>query len=125
MKQRVLVVEDEFVVSLSIAQILQDAGFDVVGPAMSVSMALMLKQQVGFDVAVLDVNLHNGTAEPLAERLKLRGIPFVVLTGNQPDQLPAVFSSAPMLSKPVRPAALIAALLAAAPGKPCQDNGIV
>jgi DNA-binding response OmpR family regulator len=112
LKQRILVVEDEFVISLSIAQILQDEGFEVLGPAMSVSMALMLDEQVHCDAAVLDVNLHNGTAEPLAARLKARGTPFVVLTGSVHDQLPAAFGDAPLLSKPLQPTALIAALTA-------------
>jgi DNA-binding response OmpR family regulator len=120
MKQRVLVVEDEYVVSLSIAQILHDAGFEVVGPAMSVSMALMLVQQVGCDAAVLDVNLHNGTAEPLAEQLAARGIPFVVLTGHAQDDLPVAFSNAPVLSKPVHPADLIAAF-----GKNPTDSKLI
>jgi CheY-like chemotaxis protein len=120
MKQRVLVVEDEYVVSLSIAQILHDAGLEVVGPAMSVSMALMLVQQVGCDATVLDVNLHNGTAEPLAEQLKARGIPFVVLTGCVLDQLPGAFSNAPVLSKPVHPVDLIAAF-----GKNPTDSTLI
>jgi DNA-binding NtrC family response regulator len=110
MKQRILVVEDQFVVSLTLAQILENQGFEVVGPAMSVSMARAILGQVGCDAAVLDVNLHNGTAEPLAVELAARGIPFVVLTGGALDELPNIFSIAPVLRKPLQPELLIAEL---------------
>jgi CheY-like chemotaxis protein len=59
---------------------------------------------------VLDVNLGHETAEPIAERLRARGTPFVVLTGYSTDQLPSGFHGAPVLSKPTFPAILLDAL---------------
>ena len=123
MKQRILVVEDQFIVSLTLAQILENEGFEVIGPAMSVSMARAIVGQVGCDAAVLDVNLHSGTAEPLAVELAARGIPFVVLTGGPLDQLPNIFSLAPVLLKPLQADLLIAELnrcLATATSKNAQ-----
>src|SRR5262249_18303033 len=46
---RILVVEDEGLVAAEISRILQDAGFQVVGPARSVEKALHLLNGVGCD----------------------------------------------------------------------------
>ena len=55
---RVLVVEDEALIAIDIAQNLTDAGFEVVGPATSVARALRLIGEEGCDVGVLDFNLR-------------------------------------------------------------------
>ena len=70
MTVRVLVVEDEAIVAIDIADQLTEAGFLVVGPAPSVAKALKLIEDVGCDVAVLDVNLRDETAEPVARELR-------------------------------------------------------
>ena len=44
--------------------------------------------ETGCDVAVLDVNLGNETAEPVARELRARGTPFVVLSGYSSEQHP-------------------------------------
>jgi CheY-like chemotaxis protein len=110
MTKRVLVVEDEVLVALDIAQQIADGGFEVVGPATSIAKAVALIAERGCDVAVLDVNLGDETSEPIAERLRARGTPFVVLTGYSTEQLPPGFRGAPVLSKPTFPAVLLAAL---------------
>jgi DNA-binding response OmpR family regulator len=110
MKKRVLVVEDDALLALDIAHHLQDAGLEVVGPATSVAKALKLVEAIGCDVAVLDVNLGNETAEPVARELRSRGTPFVVLSGYSSEQHPPEFRGAPMLSKPARPGDLVAFL---------------
>ena len=111
MSVRVLVVEDEFMIGLDIGQQLADAGFEVVGPAPSVSKALKLFGQPGCDVAVLDVNLGGGeTSEAIAGKLRACGKPFVVLTGYSTDNLRPWFGDAAILTKPPRIAELIAAL---------------
>lgn len=74
MSVRVLVVEDEAMVAIDIAQQLNEAGFVVVGPAPSVTKALKLIVETGCDVAVLDVNLRDETAEPVARELRSRRI---------------------------------------------------
>ena len=81
MAKRVLIVEDDALLALDIAQQMSDAGFEVVGPATSVAKALRLVTEVGCDAAVLDVNLGIVTGAPVALELKARGTPFVVLSG--------------------------------------------
>ena len=108
MPKRVLVVEDDALLGLDISQQLTDAGFEVLGPAVSVAKALRLLAQAGCDMAILDVNLGKETAEPVALELQARGAPFIVLSGYSSDQHPRGFHGAPFLQKPVRPEDLIA-----------------
>src|SRR5215469_10081489 len=75
MTKRVLVVEDDVLVGLDIAQQLTDVGLEVVGPAISVARALRLMGERDCDVAVPDVNLGSETAEPIA--LEGRDVPLL------------------------------------------------
>ncbi len=110
MSVRVLLVEDEAIVAIDIAQQLTEAGFNVVGPAPSVAKALKLIEEVGCDVAVLDVNLRDETAEPIARVLRSRRTPFLFLSAISKDQLPSGLKGEVLLAKPAQPAVLVAAL---------------
>lgn len=110
MSKRVLLVEDNALLGLDMAQQLVDAGLEVIGPAISVAKAFLLMEQTDCDVAVLDVNLGKETAEPVALALRVRGTPFIVLSGYSSDQHPAGFHGAPMLAKPARPEDLVGLL---------------
>jgi DNA-binding response OmpR family regulator len=110
MSKRVLVVEDDALLGLDIAQQLTDTGLEVVGPATSVVKAISLLDERGCDVAVLDVNLGREMAEPVALALRARRIPFVVLSGYSGQQHPPGFQGAPVLSKPARPQDLLGML---------------
>jgi DNA-binding response OmpR family regulator len=107
---RVMVVEDEAILAIDIAEQLTEAGFDVVGPATSVAKALKLVVEVGCDIAVLDVNLRNETAEPIAHALRSRGTPFLFLSAVAREHLPVGFGGEVLLPKPTRTAVLVAAL---------------
>src|SRR5271165_4845902 len=101
-RPRVLVVEDEALLSLELAQLLSDASFNVVGPARNVAEALELAERSGCQAAVLDFGLGRETSEPIALELQERCTPFITLSGQSSDQLPPVFKDAPFISKPVR-----------------------
>lgn len=118
MTMRVLVVEDEAIVAIDIADQLTEAGFLVVGPAPSVAKALKLIKDVGCDIAVLDVNLRDETAEPVARELRSRRTPFLFLSAVSRDRLPAGFNGEVLLSKPAPRAVLVAALQSAIAGLP-------
>jgi DNA-binding response OmpR family regulator len=107
---RVLIVEDDPVVGLDIAEELEENGFAVVGVAPSVSQALDIFSVHGCDVAVLDVNLGDETSAPVAALLADKGIPFVAVTGYSVDQCPAEFATVPLLRKPYRTDSLVAAI---------------
>ncbi len=110
MTQRVLVVEDDALLALDMADQLRDAGLEVIGPATTVAKALTLLDEQGCDVAVLDVHLGAETSTPVAQALGARGIPFVIVSGYSTDQLPPEFANVCAISKPARPEDLIARL---------------
>ena len=62
-------------------------------------------------VAVLDVNLGQGTSAPIAEELTRRGVPFVFATGyGEGTALPLDFRNVPVVRKPYTGAALVDAI---------------
>jgi DNA-binding response OmpR family regulator len=105
--KRVLVVEDEALLALEMAEHLTAAGFEVIGPATTVGRALKLIGNPGCDIGILDVNLGNEHSELVAVELKARGIPFVVVSGNSRTHLPPGFAGAPSMSKPVEASTLL------------------
>jgi CheY-like chemotaxis protein len=107
---RVLVVEDEAPVARDIANILQDAGFEAVGPASGPARALELVSSVGCDAAVLDIRLGRHTSEPVALALRERGTPFIAVSAYSRAEMPAGFGDSPLLDKPLQPKLLIAHL---------------
>lgn len=108
----ILVVEDSYFVAMSMKRILADLGAAVLGPAASVDDAMSLLERVECDGAVLDVNLGDETAQPVAELLASRGVPFIFVTGYSDPDLPEDLRMKPRVSKPIQPNDLRAAIVA-------------
>jgi len=108
--RRILVVEDEMLVSLLIEEVLTDSGCIIVGPYDRVPRALEAARTLDLDAAVLDVNLAGMKVYPVAEMLSDRGIPFLLLSGYGPGAVPAEHPSWPVCSKPFKNEELIAML---------------
>ncbi|MDP1736838.1 MAG: response regulator [Caulobacter sp.] len=107
---RVLIVEDEMLVSMLLEDMLGDFGCCVVGPASTLREALPLAQTADLDAAVLDVNLGGDPIFPVADALKARGVPFVFASGYGESSLAEAHRGAPVLQKPFRQADLERAL---------------
>jgi CheY-like chemotaxis protein len=99
---RVLVVEDEMMVSMLIEDMLTDLGCHVVGPASRLDEAMELAATSELDCAVLDVNLGGQPIFPLADALRERGRPFAFATGYGDAGLREVDRGTPVLQKPFR-----------------------
>jgi CheY-like chemotaxis protein len=99
---RVLVVEDEMMVSMLIEDMLDDLGCKVVGPASRLDEALALAGEAELDCAVLDVNLGGQSIFPLADFLRAKGAPFAFATGYGDAGLRDVDKGSPVLQKPFR-----------------------
>jgi CheY-like chemotaxis protein len=99
---RVLVVEDEMMVSMLIEDMLTDLGCAVVGPASRLDEAIELATSRELDCAVLDVNLGGQPIFPLADLLRERGYPFAFATGYGDAGLRDVDRGTPVLQKPFR-----------------------
>ena len=99
---RVLVVEDEMMVSMLIEDMLGDLGCTVIGPASRLDEAMELAAAGEIDCAVLDVNLGGQPIFPLADLLRERGQPFAFATGYGDAGLRDVDKGSPVLQKPFR-----------------------
>jgi two-component sensor histidine kinase/CheY-like chemotaxis protein len=100
-ERRVLVVEDEVLLTLLVESILSQAGALPVGPASTVAEALPLARSEPLDAAVLDVNVADEAVFPVADVLQDRGVPFVFVTGyGAQTSIPARHRHALRLPKP-------------------------
>lgn len=108
---RVLVVEDEMMVSLLIEEALTDSKCIIVGPYDRVPAALEAARTLALDAAVLDVNLAGVMVYPVAEVLSARGVPFVLLSGYGTEAVPPDHASWPVCGKPFKIEQLIAMLV--------------
>jgi CheY-like chemotaxis protein len=116
---RVLVVEDEVMVSWMVQDMVSDLGCIVLGPVPSVDQALAMIAAQPIDAAVLDVNLNGQTSYPIADALLALGAPFVFSTGYDGDRVPERYRAFPVLQKPLRRSELAETLkkmLSARPG---------
>ena len=97
-----LVVEDEPLIAMDIASVLEACGAEVTTTT-SLKHATILVERDGLSGAILDHSLGDGDSSVLRARLKERGIPFLVYSGFQID-------GEPYLSKPATPEQLLAAM---------------
>ena len=112
--RRVLVVEDEVLVSWIAQDLLADMGCVVIGPAASVDQALEVIATMGLDAAVLDINLNGQMSYPVADELIARGVPFVFATGYDRGGIPERYQRFSVLQKPLMREALRQAMSAMA-----------
>lgn len=97
----VLVVEDETLVSLDMARMLESSGARVVGPAASVTEALFAIEENAPDAALLDINLQGEMILPVADLLSHRKVPFAFATGYDRELvLPERLRGRPTIRKP-------------------------
>lgn len=106
---RVLVVEDEVLISIVLEDILQTMGHAVVGNAATIEDAGRLADAGGFDLAILDVNVDGCEIYDFADRLEASGTPLIFATGSHRESLPPRFHARPVLEKPYDMAAVEAA----------------
>jgi DNA-binding response OmpR family regulator len=86
---RILVVEDEFLIAMELAAILEAHGFLVIGPAATVDDALEILRRERPDAVVLDLNLRGKTATPVARQLRELDLPFVIASAYSNRDLPS------------------------------------
>jgi DNA-binding response OmpR family regulator len=108
----ILVVEDEFLIAMELAEVLEDGGFEVLGPASTVQAALRLLDQRSPHAAVLDLNLRNEMVTPVAQVLRGMKVPFVIASAYGAALWPqdAALDGVRNLGKPTAPKTLIAAM---------------
>src|SRR5882724_8750265 len=97
---RLLVVEDEALISLLIEDLVTSLGCILAGTASTVNEALKLIETVPIDGALIDVNLGGEMAAPVSQALSDRSIPLILVTGYD---APPLLDGFPVLHKPFEP----------------------
>jgi CheY-like chemotaxis protein len=103
---KVLVVEDEALVSMLVEDMLTDLGCTVVGPAAEIEEALKLASSADIDAALLDVNLGGRPIFPVADALRARGVPYAFASGYGEAGISEDHRGSAVLQKPFREADL-------------------
>lgn len=107
----VLIVEDDALVGLFLADGLEDQGYRVAGPLGGCGETLKWLEAHSPDVCILDVALRDGDCVELARTLRARSIPFLIFSGHaQRRDDPIEYRGAPWVGKPAPVEDLVEAL---------------
>ena len=96
-------VEDEVMIRMMVADMLEELGYSVAAEAGEISEAIRLAQSIEFDLAILDVNVNGKVISPVAELIDARNRPFIFATGYGSSGLPG------RISRPARAAEAVSA----------------
>ncbi len=108
--RHILLVEDEPMVSMMLADMLAENGEWVDGPYCGLKEALLAATHNDLKAGILDINLHGNAVYPVADMLTKRDIPFVFVTGYAADTIEPRYHHIPVLQKPIEPERIWAAL---------------
>jgi two-component sensor histidine kinase/DNA-binding response OmpR family regulator len=97
----VLLVEDEPLVAMMLADMLSELGHMVDGPYSRLKDAMGAARNGDIQAGILDVNLGGESIYSLAEVLNSRGVPFVFVTGYSAESIDRRFAHIPVLQKPI------------------------
>jgi CheY-like chemotaxis protein len=96
----VFLVEDEVMIRMMVADMLEELGFSIAAQAGEINEAIRLAQSAEFDLAILDVNVNGKVISPVADLIKARNRPFIFATGYGFSGLPEQYRDRPALQKP-------------------------
>jgi DNA-binding response OmpR family regulator len=104
--QEIFIVENEPLIAMEIVQAFHGVGALVTSTG-TLKQALTLVERDGLAVAILDHELADGDSSMLYERLRARGIPFIVYSGfaNRSESV----AGGMVVSKPATAGTLITA----------------
>ncbi|MFA5966458.1 MAG: response regulator [Sphingomonas sp.] len=99
----ILIVEDEAIIALGLELAALDCGAVVAGSVGSAAAAMDLLDTMRIDAAILDANLADGEASPVAERLIAQSTPFIFHSATGiPSGLRAGYPDLTIVRKPAR-----------------------
>ena len=97
----ILLVEDEALIRMALAAMVEELGHRVVLEAGTIPDAGVNAMTGVFDLAILDINIGGFGVDPVADIIEKRGLPFFFITGYGTAHLPSLFRRRPVLEKPV------------------------
>lgn len=100
--RRVLVIEDEYFLADDIVRALTSLGARIIGPYGDLDEATdIVDRDVAIDAAIVDINLKNKMAFPLARVLRSRKVPFVFTSGYDRAWIEPEFQDVRLWGKPL------------------------
>jgi two-component SAPR family response regulator len=99
--KRILIVEDEIIVALDLANKITADGAKAVGPVSTVNAALDVIANTELDGVILDVKLREEMAFLVADVLADRHIPFIFMTALDAGDIPSRHANVRCVQKPV------------------------
>jgi len=119
---RILIVENDFLVGSQLVARLTNAGFDVIGVAMSADEAIAMARSERPALAIVDVRLagHRDGVEAAIELFREHGVRSIFATAHaDPETRRRAQAAAPLgwLAKPYSPERLLPLIRAALAGK--------
>ena len=109
----ILIVENEFLLAISLEAIMRDAGAGRVKMTASIADATALVDDEKFDAAILDIRLMDGDSLPLAAALVDRGVPVVIHSGHANLGHSQIVPEAIFLPKPATASEVVQSVLKA------------
>jgi DNA-binding response OmpR family regulator len=107
---RVLLVEDEAIIGVLLAEVLSGMGHEVCGIAATEAEAIALAAQYGPDLLIVDAGLRDGSGvSAVAEILRVEFIPHIFITGDLAG-VRALKPDAMVLEKPFLESDLVRAI---------------
>jgi DNA-binding response OmpR family regulator len=85
-------------IAFMLEDFIADAGHAMVGPCTTLVEAHAALDAGGFDAALVDLGLPDGSSEPVIDALAARGVPFAIMSGRSDERLAA--RAAGVLAKP-------------------------
>jgi DNA-binding response OmpR family regulator len=108
----VMLVEDEPMIALMVADMVEAQGYCVAGVFRANGEALAFLRTHRPYLAIVDFALRDGAAEPLAKKFKETGTPFCVISGYDRSVAGPLFDDVGWLDKPFSQDQLCSALRA-------------
>jgi DNA-binding response OmpR family regulator len=96
---KILVVDDEPLITALMEDWLSELGHEVIGPAHSLARALALADS-DIDAAIVDVTLGKDNSYPLVDALIGRDVPLALATGHGQDGIDPQYRGHSILRKP-------------------------
>ena len=98
--RRILLVEDSPVVAPFTAELLDELGCEMVGPAPNLAAARELVENERIDAALMDVRIRGERSFGICDMLDAKGVPFVFTSGYADWILPEKWQDRPRVQKP-------------------------
>jgi CheY-like chemotaxis protein len=105
-----LLVEDETLIRMMLAQIVEELGHLVVSEAANIEAAMSLAETQSFDLALLDINIAGSVVTPVVHILDKRGIPIILVSGYSNQTIPAELRGRLLVEKPFSQDTLVSAI---------------